>query len=112
VERVDVTSLVAKCEDPPIQCTPGEEIETTRLDRLNEPQLRLIVDKTVMNPTDVVLDGIIERCHDDSLIEKVVLGVFTVESAKNPSHMRTGDLKGVEPGNLLIDTRANMNVLV
>jgi len=41
------------------RCSPAH-LPAAAPERLDEPQLRLIIDQTVMNPTDVVLERMIE----------------------------------------------------
>ena len=111
-ELKHVTVPIRALEHLAIEGAPGEKVEATRLERLDEPQLGEVVDEAVVDSADVVLDRIIERGHDYPFISEVVLRVLPVEPADDSTQMRSTDEEGVKSCNLVADVNENVEVLV
>ena len=93
-----------------VESGPRVEIETTRFERSDEPQLGMIVDYRVVDAPNLVLDCIIKRSNNDPFVDEVLSGIRAMEPPKNSSHIRTRDLKGMESSNSAVDTDEDMNV--
>ena len=99
-------------EHTSVESGPRVEIETTRFERSDEPQLGMIVDYRVVDAPNLVLDRIIKRSNDDPFVDEVLSGIRAMKPPENSSHIRTRDLKGMESSDSSVNADENVNVFL